>query len=148
MTTTADSSSRPPSGDLDLFEEHWQDEADAAFLYRVLAESEPDDRKKDLYRRLAAVEDRHLAIWGDLLTRGGRSPRPFKPSGRARILAFLGRTIGPRFLLPTLLAEEGREVRGYLSMHRSMPAGGTGKDEALLLARESADHARDRKSVV
>ena len=139
MTATADPGS--PAGDLDIFEEHWQDEADAAFLYRVLAESEPDEKKKDLYRRLAAVEDRHLAIWGDLLTRGGRPPKPFRPSGRARLLAFLGRTLGPRFLLPTLLAEEGREVRGYLNMHRALPEGGSGKDEALLLARESADHA-------
>jgi vacuolar iron transporter family protein len=139
MSATADP--RPLAGDLDTFEEHWQDEADAAFLYRILAESEPDEKKKDLYRRLAAVEDRHLAIWGDLLTQGGRPPKPFRPSGRARLLAFLGRTLGPRFLLPTLLAEEGREVRGYLNMHRALPEGGTGKDEALLLARESADHA-------
>lgn len=139
MTATADP--RPPAGDLDSFQEHWQDEADAAFLYRVLAEAEPDEKKKDIYLRLAAVEDRHLAIWGDLLTRGGHPPKPFRPSGRARLLAFLGRTIGPRFLLPTLLAEEGREVRGYLGMHRELPEGGAGKGEALLLARESAEHA-------
>ena len=33
-----------PSGgpDLDEFTHHWQDEADAAFLYRRLAASEPD----------------------------------------------------------------------------------------------------------
>ena len=139
MTATADP--KPLAGDLDVFEEHWRDEADAAYLYRVLAEAEPDAKKKNLYLRLAAVEDRHLAIWGDLLTRGGRPPRPFRPSGRARLLAFLGRTFGPRFLLPTLLAEEGREVRGYLGMHRGLPEGGAGKGEALLLARESAEHA-------
>ena len=139
MTATAHQN--PSSGDLDLFQEHWQDEADAAFLYRVLAEAEHDEKKKSIYLKLAAVEDRHLEIWGDLLTRGGRPPKPFRPSGRARLLAFLGRTIGPRFLLPTLLAEEGREVRGYLGMHRRLPEGGTGKDEALLLARESAEHA-------
>ncbi|HEY9478506.1 MAG TPA: VIT1/CCC1 transporter family protein, partial [Gemmatimonadaceae bacterium] len=139
MTATAHPN--PPTGDLDLFQEHWQDEADAAYLYRVLAEAEEDEKKKSIYLKLAAVEDRHLAIWGDVLTRGGRPPKPFRPSGRARLLAFLGRTIGPRFLLPTLLAEEGREVRGYLGMHRQLPEGGTGKEEALLLARESADHA-------
>ena len=40
---------------------HWQDEADAAYLYRVLAEAEPDahkreiglvDARPDLHRRL------------------------------------------------------------------------------------------------
>jgi predicted membrane protein (TIGR00267 family) len=56
-------------------------------------------------------------------------------------MALLGRTVGPRVLLPLLVAEEGREVRGYLEMHRSLPAGTAGQSEALLLARESAEHA-------
>jgi vacuolar iron transporter family protein len=139
MTASLDSRSHAP--DLHLFEHHWQDEADAAYLYRILSESEPDPKKKNLYARLAAVEDRHVAVWGELLTRHGRAPKPFRPSARARLLAFLGRTFGPRFLLPMLLAEEGREVKGYLSMHRETPTGVAGKGEALLLARESAEHA-------
>lgn len=139
MPTTIGRNVPPP--DLHAFEHHWQDEADAAFLYRVLADAEPDAKKKDLYRRLAEVEDRHVTIWGDLLREHGRPPSPFRPSARARLLAFLGRTLGPRFLLPTLLAEEGREVRGYLALHRETPSGVAGKGEALLLARESADHA-------
>jgi len=134
-------STAPQGKDLDTFEHHWQDEADAAFLYRALADAERDAPKQDLYRRLAEVEDRHVTIWADLLRRAGRAPKPFVPSARARLLAILGRTFGPRFLLPMLLAEEGREVRGYLSMHRSLPSGGAGKGEALLLARESAEHA-------
>ena len=136
MTTPA-----APAPDLHLFEHHWQDEADAAYLYRVLSAAEADAKKKDLYARLAVVEERHVAIWGDLLAKGGRPPRSVRPSGRARLLAFLGRTIGPRFLLPMLLAEEGREVKGYLAMHRSTPVGVAGKGEALTLARESAEHA-------
>ncbi|HEY7896153.1 MAG TPA: VIT1/CCC1 transporter family protein [Gemmatimonadaceae bacterium] len=145
MSTAVGQTPPPVSGpdpkDLDAFQHHWQDEADAAFLYRALADAERDTAKQDLYRRLAAVEDRHVTIWSDLLARAGRAPKPFVPSARARLLALLGRTFGPRFLLPMLLAEEGREVRGYLSMHRSLPTGGAGKGEALLLARESAEHA-------
>jgi predicted membrane protein (TIGR00267 family) len=139
MTATLEP--KPQTPDLHEFEHHWQDEADAAYLYRILADAEPDAKKKDLYLRLAGVEDRHVSIWGDLLTRNGRPPGPFRPSMRARLLAFLGRTLGPRFLLPMLLAEEGREVRAYLTMHRATPAGVAGKGEALLLARESAEHA-------
>jgi VIT1/CCC1 family predicted Fe2+/Mn2+ transporter len=48
---------------------------------------------------------------------------------------------GPGFLLPMLLAEEGREVKGYLDMHRSTASGAPGATEALTLARESAEHA-------
>jgi vacuolar iron transporter family protein len=138
MATTNIGTSTP---DLDSFEHHWQDEADAAFLYRILAKAEADAAKSDIYQRLAIVEDRHLEIWGKLLTDGGRPPRPFRPSGRARLFALLGKWFGPKLLLPMLLAEEGREVRSYLTMHRATPDGVAGRGEALLLARESAEHA-------
>jgi VIT1/CCC1 family predicted Fe2+/Mn2+ transporter len=127
--------------DLDAFEHHWQDEADAAYLYRVLAQAEPDARKKDVYARLAAVEDRHVEIWGNLLQAHGRRVRPFKPTGRTRLMARLGRTFGPGFLLPMLLREEGREVKAYLDMHRTTQRGVAGSEESLELARESAEHA-------
>jgi VIT1/CCC1 family predicted Fe2+/Mn2+ transporter len=129
----------PP--DLHTFLHHWQDEADAAFLYRILATAEPDATKRDVYQRLAEVEDRHVEIWGNLLSEHGHAPQPFRPSGRARLLAWLGRRFGPGFLLPMLLAEEGREVKGYLDLHRTTAQGAPGGGEALLLARESAEHA-------
>lgn len=130
---------RPP--DLDAFLHHWQDEADAAYLYRLLAAAEHDPKKKDIYARLAEVEDRHLVIWADLLQKNGRSVPKFRPSGRTRLLALLGRFFGPGFLLPMLLEEEGREVKAYLEMYRATPRGSPGGPEALKLARESAEHA-------
>src|SRR4030081_3912000 len=93
----------PPPPDLDSFHHHWQDEADAAYLYRVLADAEPDAKKKDIYRRLAEVEDRHLEIWAALLAQNGRSPGAHHPTARTRLLAFFGRLFGPSFLLPMLL---------------------------------------------
>ena len=71
----------------------------------------------------------------------GHAPAKFRPSGRARLLAALGRWFGPNFLLPMLLEEEGREVKAYLDMHRETPRGAPGGPEALTLARESAEHA-------
>ena len=131
----------PP--DVHAFEHHWQDEADAAFLYRALASVEPDPKKQNVYTRLAAVEDRHVEIWAKLLTELGYPPRPFRPTARARLLAWLGRRFGPGFLLPHLLREEGREVKGYLDLHQRTPTGAPGGGEALLLARESAEHASE-----
>ncbi len=127
--------------DLDTFAHHWQDEADAAYLYRLLSDAEPDPSKKDLYRRLAEVEDKHVEIWGALLRQHGREPGRFSPSGRTRLLASLGRMFGPSFLLPMLLREEGREVKAYLDMHRTTPRGTAGAAESLQLAKESAEHA-------
>ncbi|HET7631004.1 MAG TPA: VIT1/CCC1 transporter family protein [Gemmatimonadaceae bacterium] len=130
-----------PTPDLEAFREHWQDEADAAHLYRILAGFEPDAEKKRIYLELAGVEDRHTKIWAALLAEHGQPVGKFRPTGRTRLLAFLGRWLGPGFLLPMLLAEEGREVRQYLNMHRGTATGAPGWDEALLLARESAEHA-------
>jgi vacuolar iron transporter family protein len=127
--------------DLETFQHHWQDEADAAYLYRLLASAEPDRGKSDLYRRLAEVEDRHVEIWERLLREHGRAPGAFRPSARTRVLASLGKMFGPGFLLPMLLAEEGREVKGYLDMHRRTARGAPGASESLTLARESAEHA-------
>jgi predicted membrane protein (TIGR00267 family) len=127
--------------DLHAFEHHWQDEADAAFLYRILAHEERDQQKKSLYLKLAEVEDKHVQIWQKLLEQHGRRVGPHRPTARTRLLATLGRWRGPDFLLPMLLAEEGREVKAYLDMHRSTATGVAGKGEALTLARESAEHA-------
>ena len=148
MATTSPRAAAPHGApDLDAFEHHWQDEADAAFLYRLLADAEPDPGKQDIYRRLADVEDRHLEIWADLLARNGRRLGPHRPTARTRLLAFLGRRFGPGFLLPMLLAEEGREVKAYLDMHRTTLLGVAGRDEALLLAKESAEHATTLNAV-
>ena len=144
MSTTLEPREAPPESreiDVHSFEHHWQDEADAAYLYRLLAAAEPDPKKKDVYSRLADVEDRHVVVWSDLLSQHGHPPAEFRPSGRARLLAAFGRWFGPSFLLPMLLEEEGREVKAYLDMHRETPRGAPGGAEALVLARESADHA-------
>src|SRR5688500_6698147 len=141
MATTAEERTETHVPDVHTFADHWQDEADAAFLYRILSDAEPDERKKDIYARLADVEDRHVVVWGDLMAKHGHPPTAVKPSARARLLAWLGKLFGPAFLLPMLLKEEGREVKGYLDMHRATPAGAPGGGEALTLAKESAEHA-------
>lgn len=141
--TPGPSTSSSQAPDLDSFREHWQDEGDAAFLYGVLADVEQDAKKSEVYRRLVEVEGRHLSIWEDLLREHGSAPPSFTPSARARLMAMIGRRIGPNALLPLLLREEGREVKAYLDMHRDTPAGVAGGPESLTLARESAEHANE-----
>jgi VIT1/CCC1 family predicted Fe2+/Mn2+ transporter len=126
---------------------HLADEADAAFLYRALATIEHDPARADLYRRLAGVEDRHVAIWEQLLRDHGHPVPIQRPSVRARTMAWLARRFGPGFLGPMLLEEEGREVKGYLGMYRAAPDGAAGT-AALTLAKESAEHAESLAGLV
>jgi VIT1/CCC1 family predicted Fe2+/Mn2+ transporter len=120
--------------------EHWRDEADAAYLYRELAQAEPKPDLQDIYRKLAEVEDRHTAVWQKVLADSGVPTEAPRPSTRARMLAWTARRFGPGLLTSLLLREEGREVQGYLALHRDS-APGAAKDAALTLARESAHHA-------
>jgi VIT1/CCC1 family predicted Fe2+/Mn2+ transporter len=133
---TASSPSSPPHSWL----HHLEDEADAAYLYRELAQAERDPGRADIYRKLAAVEDRHVEMWRQLLAENGHQVGVPSPSRGARARAWLARRLGSGLLLPMLLEEEGREVKGYLNMYRSSPEGAAGPT-ALQLAKESKEHA-------
>ena len=126
-----------------LWLEHWQDESDAAFLYGVLGSVERDPKKRDVYTRLADVEQRHTRLWAKLLNDNGHAvPAGLAaPSVEARIKARMGRWFGPGFLLPLLLREEGREVKGYMDLHETSHAGDA-RAVSLTLAKESAEHAQ------
>jgi len=125
---------------LSLWLHHWQDESDAAFLYIALAAAEPNPARQDIYLKLAAVEQRHVTLWAKLLADAGHPMGAAAPSRNARFMAWLGRRFGARYLLPALLREEGREVKGYLDMHRTSGTEAA-RDVSLTLARESAQHA-------
>src|SRR5256885_11463855 len=50
---------------------HWQDEYDAAYLYLVLAGQERDQKRKDVYIKMAGVEERSVKLWDRLLAEHG-----------------------------------------------------------------------------
>ncbi|MGH7606544.1 MAG: hypothetical protein ACREME_04310, partial [Gemmatimonadales bacterium] len=104
--------------DLQQWLHHWQDEADAAYLYLVLAGQETDAARKDVFIKLAGVEERHVQMWEKLLGEHGHRVGRARPSLNARLRAWFGRRFGTRYLLPLLLREEGQEVKGYLNLHR------------------------------
>src|SRR5437773_1345668 len=99
---------------------HWQDEYDAAYLYLVLAGQESDQKKKEIYIKLAGVEERHTQMWEKLLAEHGHpiAAARARPTLNARLRAWFGRRFGPGYLLPLLLREEGQEVKGYMDLHK------------------------------
>src|SRR5205823_14065858 len=116
---------------------HWQDEYDAAYLYLVLAGQEPDPKRKDVYIKLAGVEERHVQMWDQLLAdHGHRVGRP-RPSLNARLRAWVGRRFGPNYLLPLLLREEGQEAKGHMDLHKEVSFDDA-REVSLKLANESA----------
>ncbi len=131
--------SAPTLDQIRMWRDHWQDEADAAYLYRCIARSESNGERAKVYRDLAEVEDRHVARWEGVLHGAGVRVGVVRPSLRARLMVLIGRFFGWRLLASMLLSEEGRETKGYLrGAQIYAPAASAA---AADLARESAAHA-------
>ena len=133
-----------PSG---AWEAHYRDERDAAFLYRRLAASEPEPQRRELFLKLADVEDRHVAKWAELFEETHQPLPSFSPSAKARLLAWLARRFGSNAILPLIVAEEGREVQAYLGLARGESNRRT-HAAAVEIAADSAEHARELATLV
>ena len=139
-------SSEAPVAD-ETWDEHYRDERDAAFLYRELGKVEQDVERRDLFVRLADVEDRHAARWEELFREASRPLPQYQTAFRTRALAWMARTFGTGTVLPLMLAEEGREVQAYLGLARGSSNQIT-QQAAIDIASDSAVHARELSEVM
>jgi VIT1/CCC1 family predicted Fe2+/Mn2+ transporter/rubrerythrin len=124
------------------WDEHYRDERDAAYLYRALAAVETDSERKQLFEKLALVEDRHVERWQALFAQSGRPLPRYTTAQRTRLLAWVAKHFGTSPILPLMLAEEGREVQAYLGMARHSSHRQT-HQAAVDIASDSAVHARE-----
>src|SRR5690606_3574921 len=62
------------------------------------------------------AEARHARTWEEELTTLGVQPGAFRPSWRARTLAWLARRFSPALVAPTLSAQEARDGERYLGV--------------------------------
>jgi VIT1/CCC1 family predicted Fe2+/Mn2+ transporter len=144
--TTASAEPEKPQPDAS-WDEHYCDERDAAFLYRALSANEPNGERRQLFDRLARVEDRHVERWEQLFRDSARALPAYRTALRTRALAWTARRFGNSLVLPLMLAEEGREVQAYLGLarqsnDRQMHAA------AVDIAADSAMHARELSAVM
>jgi VIT1/CCC1 family predicted Fe2+/Mn2+ transporter len=105
----------PNKDDLERWLENRQDEVDGAFLYRAMADGERRPGVADVYRRLGAIEEKHAAFWEERLRGASHPVGPRRPSGRARVLAWLARRLGAGLVLPTVASEEYTHRNDYLA---------------------------------
>jgi predicted membrane protein (TIGR00267 family) len=131
----------------ETWDEHYRDERDAAYLYRALASVEQDPERRQLFDKLAVVEDRHADRWRELFEQSGRSLPAYTTARRTKLLAWTARRFGTSLVLPLMLAEEGREVQAYLGLARHSANRETHK-AAVDIASDSAVHARELSEVM
>jgi VIT1/CCC1 family predicted Fe2+/Mn2+ transporter len=103
-----------PNPNIDRWLENRQEEVDSASQYRAMAEGERRQEVADVYRRLAAIEEKHAAFWEERLRGASYPVGPRRPSARARILGWLARRLGAGVILPTIAAAEYTQRNDYL----------------------------------
>jgi VIT1/CCC1 family predicted Fe2+/Mn2+ transporter len=97
MTTTED---------VKRYRKFQQGEVDGIHYYMTLADLEEDQQLATVYRDMAKMEQRHLAVWEAELERAGVvAPRP-TPTRKARALMWMARRFGTDTVLPILKANE------------------------------------------
>jgi VIT1/CCC1 family predicted Fe2+/Mn2+ transporter len=100
--------------DVQRWRENRQEEIDSAAQYRAMAEGERRPEVADVYRRLAAMEDKHAAFWEERLRGANARVDPRRPTPRARLLGWLARRLGAGLILPTIAAAEYAQRNDYL----------------------------------
>jgi vacuolar iron transporter family protein len=146
MSAAASATTTPSQPD-PAWDHHYKDERDAAFMYRALASVEVNGERRELFEKLAHVEDRHVERWEQLFRDSGRMLPEYKTALRTRILAWAARRFGTSLVLPLMLAEEGREVQAYLGLARLSTDRQT-HAAAVDIAADSAIHARELSAVM
>ncbi len=79
-----------------------QGEVDGAAMYLAMAELEQQPERAEVYRRLAAIEERHAGFWRQQLAKLGASADDVRPGWRTRLLIMIAKRFGPDIVLPTL----------------------------------------------
>lgn len=113
MTQTTTSERRPTPEDMRRYKDNLKDEVDGAALYHLLAEAEDDRHMAELFRRLAATEERHQAVWRARLSEWGEPVPEYRPSARVRLLGWLARRFGTGAITPIVMRLERNAYAMY-----------------------------------
>jgi VIT1/CCC1 family predicted Fe2+/Mn2+ transporter len=99
--------------------ENWKEEKQSAYLYRAVSDAESGSPRQLLFLELAAAAEKQAEIWAAAAQRKGFSvPERFRPSPRARLVAWLVARLGPRALKDVLAA---MKVRGMSLYTKNVP---------------------------
>jgi VIT1/CCC1 family predicted Fe2+/Mn2+ transporter len=95
------------------YRKNLQDEIDSAALYRGLAEAERSPELREVFLRLAAMEEEHARFWEQKLRELGVPVPQLRPGWRTRVLLALARHLGAALVLPTVTAREWADQAKY-----------------------------------
>src|SRR5262245_19704234 len=122
--------------DVDRYQANYMSEMDGIALYRALAAAEKDEKRAEIFKKLAHAEERHANRWAGLLRAAGMVVPDYRPSARVRMIGFLARALGTQKVLPIVTSFEANDERGYWN-----------QPEAAGLPAEERSHARTLRAM-
>jgi vacuolar iron transporter family protein len=99
--------------DVGRYRANLRDELEGSALYKLLSDAETDPVRKDLFLQLSRAEAEHAETWREKLIAAGEFEPKFAPGFRTRVLGWLARRLGPRFVLPAIAAAEYADRNKY-----------------------------------
>ncbi len=134
--------------DIKRYRANLKDEVDGAALYRYLEAAERDPHLKEVYRRLAESEDRHLNLWRDRIAGAGAEVPDYKPSFRVKFLGWLARRFGTSVVSPIVARMEVAATTMYDEQPEAIEANLPADERShARLFREISRGARPRSEV-
>lgn len=94
--------------------ENWTEEKQSAYLYNIVADTERDASKEQMFRALASAAEAQAGLWEKKMhDEGEAAPRRLHITPRVRFIAWLIRAVGPRAIRPALAAMKVRGMSVY-----------------------------------
>lgn len=123
MTVQNTTSDKPTGSDIERYRANYLSEQEGVYLYSKLAEVESDAHLAELYRRLAAIEQRHADLWKDYLSHADATSPTYTPGWRIRALLWLARRLGTGAVLSTVSTMEQQAMSEYDAQPEAVNAG-------------------------
>ncbi len=126
---------------IDELRKAWRDEKSSALIYAATAEKEPDPRRRDIFLRMAAEEEKHAERWEKRLRELEADPGAYSetPPEIERRKALISR--GSEAVVKTMEAAEASADGGYDTLAALAP---TEEDRRAFRDAGTAERAHDR----
>jgi VIT1/CCC1 family predicted Fe2+/Mn2+ transporter/rubrerythrin len=128
--------------------QNWRAEKDGARVYREMAESEQDPRRKAILNRMAEAEDRHAARWEKKLAELGAEPPALDDTLGRRFNRWFNRLAGTAIAIRRQEAAEDRDKARYEAQQaRALGEDAEARDILKEIAREEKAHGKMLKQM-
>src|ERR671914_394433 len=92
--------------DVARYQQNYLVEMDGIALYRSMAAAEKDEKRAEIFEKLAQNEERHAQRWARLIQTAGAQIPTHRRSARVVVLGWLARRFGTKRIIPIISSLE------------------------------------------